>query len=328
MDTSKISAAQQQAEIARLQRSLAAAEKQLQELAVKYESVQQDNDDLSEKLLTRAKNKGDSSVLIDRLNTLRSQLRDAERSRDQALTDASELRNVMQKYVDQIQTIDGDSNDEELEAVRRELEIVRQQAQKDVIELKEKIEEQASSSQFAAQDSENILELEVLRQESEIVSQSLVDRQQELHVSQQTCQLLEDELEDAHAKIDELRRQLEKKLEPRRVEEEAKEKAIKPVEDLLIESYELDEDMAQSVPVVNIKASMKPVSSFRQRIISVAIGITVTVIFLEVLSMASGKGELFQSLLGSQITPQQDVSNTSQHLPSSVNVSTGHILRN
>ena len=293
IDTAKIADAEQQAEIAKLQRELSIAQNQLNSFTQKCERLEKDNDDLSQKLLVKAKRDGESTVLMDRLNNMRTQLRDMERARDQATADTAELRAVMQQYVDQIQTIDAAIDPEEHEALRQELEMVREQARRDLKELQEQLDQQASQAQSV--DSDNVIETEALRQEHEVLSRSLSDRTDELQNSQQTCQLLEDELEDAHAEIDELRRQLEKQAEE--IKQQAEEQqAGESVEEILAENISDDDELAQSVPVLDIKAPQTGLFSGRSFMLMLA-GVAIAVAALEAISFNTGKGELFQVLM-------------------------------
>ncbi len=297
INTAKLADAEQQAEIATLQRDLAIAKNQLESLTSKCERLQDDNDELSQKLLTRAKRDGESTVLMERLNSMRAQLREMERSRDQAAADAAELRAVMQQYVDQIQTIDAAPDPEEYEALRQELEMVREQARRDLQDLQDQLEEQASQVQTV--DSDNVIETEVLRQEHEVLSQSLSDRSNELQNSQHTCQLLEDELEDAHAAIDEMRRQIEQQAEELKQQAAAEETRTESVEEILAENIDDEDDYEQSVPVLDIKASNAGFFS-RRPLMSIIVGGVIVLAALEAMTFTSGKGELLQMIIDKQ----------------------------
>lgn len=294
IDTAKIADAEMQAEVATLQRELAIAKNRLESLDRQCQAIEQDNDALNQQLLKRARRDGESNLLMDRLNSLRAQLRDAERSRDQAQTDAAELRAVMQQYVEQIQTLDNAIDPEEHEALRRELEMVRDQARRDVQELQDKLDEQASAPKSV--DSDNVIEIEVLRQEHDAISHSLADRETELQQSQQTCQLLEDELEDAHTEIDEMRRQLEVQAEELETLKAEPEPVPESVEEILAENIAQEDEVEQSVPVLDIKQSQSGIFSPKS-MPALITGIVVGVLLLEAVSFALGRGELISGLL-------------------------------
>lgn len=300
IDTAKIADAEQQAEVATLQRELSIAENQLQSLAVKCEQLQNDNDELSEKFLTKIKRGGESGILTDRLNSLRSQLRDAERSRDQAAADAAELRAVMQQYVDQIQTIDAAIDPQEHESLRQELEIVKEQSRKDLRDLQDQLDKELKQTKGI--DSNNVIEIEALRQEHGVIIRSLSDRESELQTSQQTCQLLEDELEDAHTEIDELRRQLEKHTEELDRLTSRDNGTPETVEQILAENIHEDDDIEQSVPIVGIKPSGASGLFSTRTMMSVIVGACITIGALEFIHFNNGKGELFQSLFNKSVT--------------------------
>lgn len=297
INTAKLADAEQQAEIATLQRDLAIAKNQLESLTSKCDRLQDDNEDLSQKLLKRAKRDGESTVLMERLNSMRAQLRDMERSRDQAAADAAELRAVMQQYVDQIQTIDAAPDPEEHEALRQELEMVREQARRDLQDLQDQLEEQVNQVQSV--DSDNAIETEALRQEHEVLAQSLSDRSNELQNSQHTCQLLEDELEDAHAAIDEMRRQLEQQAEELKQLAAAEEARTDSVEEILAENIDDEDDYEQSVPVLDIKTTNSGFLSKRS-LLSIIVGGLIAFTVLEVMNFSAGKGELLQMIMTKQ----------------------------
>ena len=203
----------------------------------------------------------------------------------------------MQQYVDQIQTIDAAPDPEEYEALRQELEMVREQARRDLQDLQNQLEDQAS--QVQAVDSDNVIETEALRQEHEVLTRSLSDRSNELQNSQHTCQLLEDELEDAHAAIDEMRRQLEQQADELKQLAAAEEAKSESVEEILAENIDDEDDYEQSVPVLDIRASNAGFFS-RVSLLSIIFGSVIALAALEAMTFSSGKGELLQMIMNKQ----------------------------
>lgn len=295
IDTAKIADAEQLAELATLQRELAIATNQLASLSDKCSRLEEDNDDLSDKLLRRARRDGESTVLMDRLNDMRAQLRDVERARDQAINEVAQTRGYLQQYEAQIQTVDAAANAEEVEALRKELAMLKQQSQYDLQALQEQLSNVEEQSQQSI-DSDNVIEIEALRQQHDVIAHTLSDRESELQASQQTCQLLEDELEDAHKQIDEMRRQLEKYDEAMHDKTDMNLKAPESVEKILAENLNVDEPGVEpSIPVVDIQSSKGLFSGSGMR--SMLIGMILAIVAMEVVSFSTGRGELFSAII-------------------------------
>lgn len=304
IDIAKIADAEQQAEIATLQRDLAIAQNQLRNLREKGERLEADNEDLSERLLKRAKRDGESSVLMERVSNLRIDLRKMERARDEAASEVAGLRVMMQSCEDRLNSQEDAIDPEAFESLKQELEILREKSRKELQELQDQLDEQ-SEQVSSSVDSETVLEVEVLRQERDVLKSSLADRQSELQSSQQTCQLLEDELEDAHAEIDELRRQLEQHAEEiERTEKELEKKNAETVAEILAENMEQEEELHQSVPVLDIGSAS--VFGGKQKAILLMAGLVLGIVLMEVISFAKGKGELFGYLSRDGVVQQQE----------------------
>jgi chromosome segregation ATPase len=254
IDIAKIADAEQQAEIATLQRDLAIAQNQLRNLRDKGERLEADNEDLSERLLKRSKRDGESSVLMDRVSNLRVGLREMERARDEATNEVAGLRAMVQSYEERLESQEDVIDPEAFESLKEELDTLREKSRKELQELQDQLDQQSEQASSSI-DSESVLEVEVLRQEHDVLKSSLADRQSELQSSQQTCQLLE-ELEDAHAEIDELRRQLEQHAaEFERAEKELEKKNAETVAEMLAENMQQEDELHQSVPVVLVAGS-------------------------------------------------------------------------
>lgn len=298
IDKSKIADAEQQAEIATLHRDLAMAQSQLRTLREKMETLQEDNETLEQRLMKKARREGESSILMDRLSNLRSDLRDMERERDQAITEMTGLQAKIEYLEGRNQ---GDWVEaEEHEALKTELAEARDKARKDLQALQDQLEEaekHAAASPVRAVDKDNVLETEVLRQEHENLTLSLEDRESELNSLQRTCQLLEDELEDAHTEIDELRRRSEKQTaDLQEARKELDRQNDDAVANMLAENME-KETLEETVPVLDI-ASAGSVS-LGKKISFILLGVLLSVAVLEAISISTGKGELFSRLFNS-----------------------------
>ena len=307
IDIAKIADAEQQAEIATLQRDLAIAQNQLRNLREKSERLEADNEDLSERLMKRAKRDGESSVLMDRVSNLRVDLREMERARDEAANEAAGLQAMVQSLEERLGNEEDAIDPEAFESLKEELETLREKSRKDLQDLQDQLEQQSEQASISV-DSQSVLEVEVLRQEHDVLKSSLADRQSELQSTQQTCQLLEDELEDAHTEIDELRRQLEQHAaEIERTEKELEKKNAETVAEMLADNMQQEEEVHQSVPVLDIDSAT--VFGVKQKVTFLVVGLVLGIILLEVASFAMGKGELFGYLSrnGSQLQKTETV---------------------
>ena len=305
IDIAKIADAEQQAEIATLQRDLAIAQNQLRNLREKGERLEADNEDLSQRLLKRAKRDGESSVLMDRVSNLRIDLREMERARDEAANEVAGLRVMVQSYEERLQSKEDVIDPEAFESLKEELNALREKSRKELQELQDQLEQQSEQASSSV-DSESVLEVEVLRQERDVLKNSLADRQSELQSSQQTCQLLEDELEDAHTEIDEMRRQLEQHAaEIERAERELEKKNAETVEEMLVENMAQEDELHQSVPVLDIDSAS--VFGAKQKAILLLVGLVLGIVLMEAASFAMGKGELLSYLTQDAYQPQETV---------------------
>lgn len=143
-----------------------------------------------------------------------------ESERDDALAVAArmeaevkELRSVIETYVTQLQNITVMDSNDELEALRSELEMVRNQAAEEL----EKARNQLSASEGMVKrqgdrDMDTVTSLQALRQEIDSNQRALNEKDQLLRKSQSQCRNLEDAIEDRDKEIDHLRRRLESLL--------------------------------------------------------------------------------------------------------------------
>jgi chromosome segregation ATPase len=333
IDIAKIADAEQQAEMATLQRDLAIAQNQLRNLRDKSERLEADNEDLSQRLLKRAKRDGESSMLMDRLSNLRVDLREMERARDEAANEVAGLQAMVHSYEERLGSEEDAIDTEAFESLKEELETLREKSRRDLQDLQDQLDQQ--SEQVSSNvDSQSVLEIEVLRQEHDVLKNSLADRQSELQSSQQTCQLLEDELEDAHTEIDELRRQLEQHAaEIERAEKELENKNAETVAEMLAENMKQEEELNQSVPVLGIDSAT--VFGVKQKAILLVMGLVLGIVLMEVTSFAMGKGELF-GYLSRDVSRQQETAaqkiepkaKVSKPVEQSQEMQSGQIIRN
>jgi chromosome segregation ATPase len=146
---------------------------------------------------------------------------------------------------------------------------------------------------------------EAMRQQIEVLEASLAERQRELGNADGSQQMLEDELEDANRQLDQVRRELEKaKVEAdeamfsRREAESARDQLQEAL-------YRLQED-AEEARVTDLrderlKPSRRPIGidsvAAPSRLVPALLGAGAVVALLEAISIYSGNGELFTSLL-------------------------------
>jgi chromosome segregation ATPase len=249
LDTTRLAGAEKQAEIARLKKELSVAEHRLQDLTRQNQSLRDDNDDLSQKLLMRAKRNGESTVLIDRLTDMRSQLRDSERQRETLLSQSADMKADLDQLHEELAGYRSNTRDdsEQVKALQQELEDLRKQSRQELGDIQEELDAAVRGNDRVSEASEQVLEFEALRQENNSLQQSMKDRLKELQTSQETGQLLEDELEDANREIDDLRRQLERQAAKVKELEDAARQPVSQVADLLEDNNDF---IPGSVPVL------------------------------------------------------------------------------
>lgn len=312
IDKAKIADAEQQAAMATMQRDLAIAQNQVRQLTDKCNSLEKDNDDLSESLRKKAKREGESSLLMERLTNLRSEARELERSRDEASNQLAGLQAELDQYKKIAQANEPEVTPEQYEALEQELAEYKEHSRRQLQELQEQLDSLSKKSDNPTRqsgDSDSVLEFEVLRQEHDMLSHSLEDRQSELQASQQTCQLLEDELEDAHTSIDEMRRQLEKQEEElKKFKNEAAKQEHESVSEMLAESIQQEQEFEKSVPVLGINSAGK--MQKKQKVISMLSGAAILFVVLEAVSIVAGPGELLGNLFRSETSPTASSSST------------------
>ncbi|MEW8584460.1 MAG: hypothetical protein AB2531_01750, partial [Candidatus Thiodiazotropha sp.] len=120
------------------------------------------------------------------------------------------LRSVIETYVEQIQDVQSFGTDEQINALRTELDMVRRQAAADLEHMRSEL--QAAKSRLTSAESRDVDEVAALqasRQEMVSMQQSLHEKDHLLKMSQSQCRSLEDAIEDRDKEVDQLKRKLE-----------------------------------------------------------------------------------------------------------------------
>ena len=222
--------------------------------------------------------------------------------------EVEQLRGVLEEYVDQIRAARSDDDDvSEVTALRSELEMVREQAIRDVAHMREQLAAAETQKRRLQQaDGREAISLEAMRQKIEMLESSLTERQRELADAEASRHMLEDSLEDANRQVDEAKREREKAL----VEaDEAlfSRREAETARDQLQEALYLLQEDAEQARVTDLrdsrlKPSKKPIGmasvSGPNRWLPGLAGAVVVLLALEAVSLLSGKGELFSMLLG------------------------------
>jgi len=224
-------------------------------------------------------------------------------------SEVDRLRNVIAEYVDQIRAVQSeDASGSDVVALRTELEMVREQAIRDVAQMREKLAAAETQQRRLQQaDGREAISHEAMRQKIEGLESSLAERQRELGGAEKSRHELEDSLEDANRQLDELRRELDRArgeadeaLSSRREAESARNQ-------LKEEICRLQEDMEEAKITDLRDARLKAAPSKRpigidsvaapRRWLTGFLGAGVLLALLEALSIYSGRGELFTALL-------------------------------
>ena len=127
-------------------------------------------------------------------------------------SEVEQLRGVIEEYVSQFEKArrehDGAA---EIDALRSELTMVREQAVRDVAEMREQLQRaQQQARRLSEAGGRELVSQEAMRQQIEALEASLGERQREINDAQAAHNMLEDELEDAHRQLDQALRELEK----------------------------------------------------------------------------------------------------------------------
>ena len=124
--------------------------------------------------------------------------------------EVGELRSVIETYVEQIQDVQSFGNDEQIAALRTELDMVRRQAHEDLEQMRLQLEEASSKlNDSDNRDVNDVANQQAIRQEMVSMQQSLSEKDHLLRLSQNQCRSLEDAIEDRDKEVDQLKRKLE-----------------------------------------------------------------------------------------------------------------------
>jgi CRP-like cAMP-binding protein/chromosome segregation ATPase len=220
--------------------------------------------------------------------------------------EVEQLRGVMEQYVDQIRgTQSGDEDGSEVEALRAELEMVREQAIQDVAHMREQLAlAETEKRRLHDADGREAISFESMRQRIDELEASLSERQRELTQADESRHVLEDELEDANRNIDTFSRDLEKA----RVDTEealfARREAEVTRDELQQALDKLRED-SESMRAIDLRddrlaSSQRPIgldSGGSRGWLAGLIGAALVLGGLQALSFWAGHGELFTALL-------------------------------
>jgi chromosome segregation ATPase len=194
--------------------------KQMREIRAQYTDLVNENDQLHSEMSGLVGQASDSTLaedLLSQMEELRAKSERFEQERDQARGDASrlrrevgELRSVIETYVEQIQDVQSFGTDEQLMALRTELDMVRRQAHDDLEQMRQQLQEAESRLNGASgRDVDSVADQQAIRQEMVSLQQALNEKDHLLRLSQNQCRSLEDAVEDRDKEVDQLKRKLE-----------------------------------------------------------------------------------------------------------------------
>lgn len=263
----------------------------LEELQGELDQARANNDSLRSQLDIRSA----------QADTLQAQLAARQDEVDQ-------LRSVMETYVEQIKNVQGDPD--ELQALRSELEMVREQAVKDVAQMRERLSAtEQELRQLRDEDGREALEVESMRQQLTELGDSLAERQRDLASAEEARQLLEDSLEDANTEVDTLRRELDKlaveKDESSFRSEEAEAARLQVQDELLRYQRLAEQEKVNDLRDERMRPPRRPLDidkvagngGIGSKLLMLVVGGAVALGALEALSFLAGGGELIGSLL-------------------------------
>lgn len=223
---------------------------------------------------------------------------------------ADDLRAVVERYVEQIR--EAQVAEEKVASVQDEISLIKQQSEQEISELREKLAQVENT--LDSPDDQNSLEREALRQDYSNLQAMLEERQKELKQSDESRQLIEDELEDAHKEIDELRRKLDDIVvsaeESDYMRKEAEE-ARKHVESALYQIQEdVEEQKTEELRDDRFSRAGRPLDIERVTggarastlLMGMMIGIAMFIGGVELLLFLLGKPEFFSLILSESLT--------------------------
>ncbi|MCU7797547.1 MAG: cyclic nucleotide-binding domain-containing protein [Candidatus Thiodiazotropha sp. (ex Myrtea spinifera)] len=193
---------------------------QLSEIRGQYTDLVNENDHLHSEMSGFREHATDSNLaddLLVQMEELRIKADNYEQERDEAKAEAKrmrrevgELRSVIETYVEQIQDVQSFGNDEQLAALKTELDMVRRQAHEDLEQMRLQLQDATSKlSDADSRDVDDVADQQAIRQEMVSIQQSLSEKDHLLRMSQNQCRSLEDAVEDRDKEVDQLKRKLE-----------------------------------------------------------------------------------------------------------------------
>ncbi|MCU7812502.1 MAG: hypothetical protein KZQ77_14925, partial [Candidatus Thiodiazotropha sp. (ex Notomyrtea botanica)] len=193
---------------------------QLSEIRGQYTDLVSENDHLHSEMSGFREHASDSNLaddLLVQMEELRIKADNYEQERDEAKAEAKrmrrevgELRSVIETYVEQIQDVQSFGNDEQLSALKTELDMVRRQAHEDLEQMRLQLQDATSKlSDADSRDVDDVADQQAIRQEMVSIQQSLSEKDHLLRMSQNQCRSLEDAVEDRDKEVDQLKRKLE-----------------------------------------------------------------------------------------------------------------------
>ncbi len=194
--------------------------KQLSDLRDQFDVLMGENDQLHSELVENKSTAEDSEMadtLLDQMEQMRQQKESVEEARDRAEGQAkrlkkevNELRSVMEEYVEQIQTVQSLGANDEVDALRTELNMVRSRASEDLEQMRHALDAaERRSKRQSGRDMNEVAALQATRQELDSIKKALREKEQTLRMSQRQCRTLEDSIEDRDGEVDRLGRKLE-----------------------------------------------------------------------------------------------------------------------
>jgi chromosome segregation ATPase len=219
--------------------------------------------------------------------------------------EVEQLRSVISEYVDQIRAAQpGGGQASDVEALRAELEMVREQAIRDVAQMREQLAAaDVQKRRLQQADGREAISHEAMRQQIEALETSLGERQRELGNAQGAQHMLEDSLEDANRQLDKARSDLEKaqaEMEEALSSRREADSARKQLQETL---GRLQED-AETAKVTDLRDDRLTPSKGAigldtpGRLMPALLGAGVLFGGLEAVSFLTGNGELITALLG------------------------------
>ena len=274
---------------------------QLSEEHKRRDALQEEVDRLSALLDTMDE---DHSASDSQLRTEQGSLRAELAQRE---SEVEQLRGVLKEYVDQIQAAQSTDDDvAEVSALRAELEMVREQAIRDVARMREQLAAAETQKRRMQQaDGREAISHEAMRQRIEELESSLAERQRLLGEADESRHMIEDSMEDVNQKLDDLSRELEKAqteageaLRDRREAESAREQLQEALRRL---QEDAEEAKVTDLRDDRLKASRRPIGidsvAAPSRWLPGMVGAGLAIGLLEAVSILSGKGELVSALL-------------------------------